>query len=122
MKTLDNIKREATKYVFEQNVPSCGRSDFAIYLHQYIDHLHSQGLLMVWNTDMDSAPRDGTPILAICEKVEPEISKPYTPNYPVNVSFEYGNWCVNDTVYYCSEVINPTAWMPLPPAPKGETK
>lgn len=79
----------------------------------------SQGLLMVWNTDMDSAPKDGTPILVMCEKVCPEVCIPYNTTYPVSVSFEYDAWYVNNTDFYAVEAINPTAWMPLPAAPNG---
>lgn len=43
MTDIEQIKREASEYVFKINTPSHSRSDFAIYLHQYIDYLHSRG-------------------------------------------------------------------------------
>lgn len=40
---IEQIKREASEYVFKINTPSHSRSDFEIYLHQYIDYLHYRG-------------------------------------------------------------------------------
>ena len=62
-KTLEDIKREVIDHLAETREWAISYSD----VHDAIDHLHSQGLLMVWNTDMDSAPRDGTSILTLSD-------------------------------------------------------
>lgn len=119
MTDIEQIKREVDQYMTEYRHYRDNRDMARSVVNKTIDRLHSQGLLMVWNTDMDSAPKDGTPILVMCEKVCPEVCIPYNTTYPVSVSFEYDAWYVNNTDFYAVEAINPTAWMPLPAAPNG---
>lgn len=90
MKTLEDIKREAWQCLV--NADSVGKNTVDLI----IDHLHSQGLLMVWNTDMDSAPRDGTDFLA-------------TDGFFTKVcAYDRGD------LLGWPHVVKPTAWMPLP--------
>lgn len=116
MKTLDDLKR-AFIFIDYENANDkeweIHNAAFNEGWNNCIDHLHAQGLLMVWKP-IETAPKDETPIMVVCDRVDGEIGEPYKPDYPVSVQFSYGHWYVNDTVYYCAEAINPTAWMPLP--------
>lgn len=75
-----------------------------------LDYLHSQGLLMVWNTDMDSAPRDGTSILTLSDW---GVCEAWWNGYVWITAVQTGS------DEYAPLCCIPTAWMPLPPAPKG---
>lgn len=102
MKPLDDLKREV-KTEFLENGPWF-RDDL---LDAVIDHLHAQGLLMVWQP-IETAPKYGTEIILL-------NSAGVTSGW-----FEDGRWRVyrnGDLLYYLHPA--PTAWMPLPAAQKG---
>lgn len=100
MKNLDDIKREAWQVLVDADNVGPNAIDLII------DHLHAKGLLMVWNTDMDSAPRDGTEFLAYC---------PHAVKRKYHVCHL---WYYRGDVYRWEDSrchrVEPTAWMPLP--------
>lgn len=106
MKTLDDLKREEKdpNAPIEEMLRNEGWNDC-------IDHLHSQGLLMVWNTDMESAPRDGTSFLLYKKN---NTDKNYTV---VQASYYEGRLYPDskeDIIDWDDGILYPTAWMPLP--------
>lgn len=98
-KTLDDIKSEVCNRLAEQyrlngDLSENGKG----YVLDVIDHLHSQGLLMVWNTDMDSAPKHQYILTRMKHGI---IEGRWDGEIAYGYYWRDIEWC-------------PTAWMPLP--------
>lgn len=107
MLTIEDIKREAIEAFGTIDYPY--RADAIIeevIIRNVINYLHTQGLLMAWNTDMDSAPRDGTRVLLMKGGVNEGMHTAFFLN---------GVWSCGNRQYFNA----PTAWMPLPRADGG---
>lgn len=64
-----------------------------------------------WNSDMDSAPKDGTHVLIVDSGV---VSEAYW-------AYEGGGWWLANTYptdYTDGQIYAPTHWQPLPPPPE----
>lgn len=70
---------------------------------------------MEWQP-IETAPKDGTYILAIVAGNHPSTGLPYVPDV---VLFRDGFWLVSDGYQdeYDDENWKPTHWMPIPPPP-----
>lgn len=55
---------------------------------------------------IDTAPLDGTPVLAVVQGFQPTVAE-----------FQNGFWIYYDEQCTSDSEYNPTHWMPLPPAP-----
>lgn len=77
-----------------------------------MDYLQDKGLLMVWQP-IETAPKDGTDIIVNMPQVESGCTFIY---------WKDGWRLTYDGKFLCPHVTSPTHWMPLPVAPKGETK
>lgn len=106
-KTLDDIKQEAVSAFLVEERPNDTQEDRIrrVTIQDTIDYLQAQGLLMVWNTDMDSAPRDGTDIIVNMPQVESGCTFVY---------WKYGWRLTYDGKPLLPHVKPPIAWMPLP--------
>lgn len=98
-KTINDIKREVFMNAEAGVDISPEAASYAV------DYLHAKGLLMVWR-DMDSAPRDGTWLLA------------YDGFWCV-VCWSEEAHCWEADGYFMDSGFKPTAWMPLPRADGG---
>jgi len=71
---------------------------------------------------IETAPRDGTPILVFGGEFTPSVDPPRPVESAVKCerSIEDGvlRYFVCDTDYYSAEVVGPTHWQPLPQPPK----
>ena len=107
-KTLDDIKREAVSAFLVEERHNDTQEDRIrrVTIQDTIDYLQAQGLLMVWNTDMDSAPRDWTEFLAYCPSA---VKRKYHICHFWHSGSDTYRW--EDS--RCHR-IEPTAWMPLP--------
>lgn len=105
MKTLDDIKIECLSRYKLGTSPQLNQFTEDV-ICSTIDHLHAKGLLMVWNTDMDSAPRDGTEFLAYCPSA---VKRKYHICHFWHSDGDAYRW--EDS--RCHR-IEPIAWMPLP--------
>ena len=65
-----------------------------------------------WNFDMEAAPKDGTRILAWAKKYEQVLLRDHPG--PIFVVYYDGMWRARQNIY-----VEPTAWRPLPAAPRG---
>lgn len=114
-KTLDDIKREVYEHYDALHItPEKMRAGCMSMIMDAIDHLHSQGLMMVWNTDMDSAPRDELILVkAHYDGVH------YFTAYRGKDNMFYQPRQIYDNLPDMY-IIEPTAWMPLPKTEVGE--
>lgn len=81
-----------------------------------IERLRSELAKHQWRT-MESAPRDGTSILAVICGRHPGTGRPFIPevvSYNENGYWDNCMWVDDGTPHY-----NPTHWQPLP-SPQGE--
>lgn len=123
-KTLDDIKQEAVSAFLVEERHNDTQEDRIrrVTIQDTIDYLQAKGFLMVWNTDIDSAPRDGTEIL-IATELKWDMNNKYIHQqdsrigngfYISNSWYVEGRW-QNRADQFISK---PTAWMNLPTAPK----
>lgn len=77
-----------------------------------------------WSTDMDAAPKDGTPVLVFATRdgwegnprIVCAIWGGLGPRWTI-----YGSGSTSHSEQWL-DTCNPTHWMPLPAPPKGETE
>ena len=68
---------------------------------------------------IETAPKDGTPILLYCEEWNFDWhGDDKKPIIAVCRSGRGGAFFIDNTVYYETQALRPTHWMPLPPPPK----
>lgn len=111
MKTLDDIKLDTLNSLSLLATSTKGEA-----VLDAIDHLHAQGLLMVWNTDMDSAPKDDFIIVkGGTWNSESTGLESYDIPFKGSAVVEWNKydkqWRGCDCINF---VYKPTAWMPIP--------
>ncbi len=69
---------------------------------------------------IETAPKDGTPIIAIKVGIHPSTGEPFTPA-AVQIDGDEVRILGDSDEDACSDIFDwgLTHWMPLPPAPKG---
>lgn len=90
-------------------------------ISRVIDYLHSRGYLggvPEWQP-IETAPKDGSLFIAYWEGQV----KPCNYNVTRRIENKHNDFMIwHKNSYRASTCFNPTHWMPLPAAPKGETK